>query len=66
MMSLGELEMSLPLFFCPKNWPRDLISGNFDSEKVYHDEVFYYKDTLHLFLEWPQYYTYSTKNYIWG
>ena len=29
----------------------DIISGNFDSEKVDQDEVFYYKDTLHFFLE---------------
>jgi hypothetical protein len=25
----------------------------FDSEKVDQDEVFYYKDMLHFFLEWP-------------
>jgi hypothetical protein len=43
MMSLGELQISFPLFFCTKNSPNDLISGNFDSEKVDQDEVFYYK-----------------------
>jgi hypothetical protein len=32
---------------------------NFDSEKVDQDEVFYYKDILHLFSEWPKYYTYQ-------
>jgi hypothetical protein len=52
MMSLGELQISFPLFFCTKNSPNDIISGNFDSEKVDQDEVFYYKDTLqHFFSE---------------
>jgi hypothetical protein len=46
------------------NSPNDIISGNFDSEKVYQDEVFYYKDTLHFFSEWPKYYTYQ-KLYLW-
>jgi hypothetical protein len=46
MMSLGEF-----LCFFTKNSPNDIISGNFDSEKVDQDEVFYYKDTLHFFLE---------------
>ena len=45
MMSLGELQISFPLFFCTKNSPNDIISGNFDSE-VDQDEVFYYKDTV--------------------
>jgi hypothetical protein len=40
MMSLGELQISFPLFFCTKNSANDLISGNFDSEKVDEDEVF--------------------------
>jgi hypothetical protein len=34
------------------------MSGNFDSEKVDHDGIFYYKDILHFFSEWPKYYTY--------
>jgi hypothetical protein len=51
MMPLGELQISFPLFFCIKNSPNDIISGNFDGEKVDQDEVFYYKDTLHFFLE---------------
>jgi hypothetical protein len=51
MMSLGELQISFPLFFCIKNPPNDLISRNFDSEKIDQDEVFYYKDILHFFLE---------------
>ena len=29
-----------------------IISGNSDSQKVYQDEVFYYEDILHFFLEW--------------
>ena len=37
----------------------DIISGNFDSEKVDQDEVFYYKDILYFFSEWPEYYTYQ-------
>jgi hypothetical protein len=36
MTSLGELQISFPLFFV--------------SEKVDQDEVFYYKDTLNFFL----------------
>ena len=52
MMSLGELQISFPLFcFCTKNSPNDIISGNFDNEKVDQHEVFYYKDTLHFFFE---------------
>jgi hypothetical protein len=51
MMSLGEMQISFPLFFCTKDSPNDIISGNFDSEKVGQDEVLYYKDTLHFFLE---------------
>jgi hypothetical protein len=41
MMSLGELQISSPVF-CTKNTPNDIISRNFDSEKVDQDEVFYY------------------------
>ena len=59
MRSLGE-------FFVQKNkgkliWnsPNDIISGNFDSEKVDQDGIFYYKDILHSFFEWPKYYTYQ-------
>jgi hypothetical protein len=51
MMSLGELRISFPYVFCTKNSPNDIISGKFDSEKVDQDEVFYYKDILHFFLE---------------
>jgi hypothetical protein len=40
-----------PLFFAAKNSPNDIISGNFDSEKVDHDDVFHYKDILHFFSE---------------
>ncbi len=35
----------------------DIISENFDSEKVDEDEDFSYKDILHFFLELPKYYT---------
>jgi hypothetical protein len=31
--------------------PNDIISGNFDSEKVDQDGIFYYKDILHFFFE---------------
>jgi hypothetical protein len=65
MMSLGELQIKFPLVFFTKNSPNDIISGNFDSEKVDQDEVFYCKDTLHFFLELPKYYTFY-KNYICG
>jgi hypothetical protein len=36
------------------NSPNHIISGNFDSEKVDQDGIFYYKDILH------------TKSHIWG
>jgi hypothetical protein len=29
---LGDLQISFPLFFCTKNSPNDIISGNFDGE----------------------------------
>jgi hypothetical protein len=51
MMSLGELQISFALFCCTKNSPNDIKSRNFDSEKVYQDEFFYYKDILHFFSE---------------
>jgi hypothetical protein len=53
MMSSGELRISFPLFFVPKilNSPNDIKSGKFDSENVDQEEVFYYKDILHFFLE---------------
>ena len=40
MISLGEWQISFSFVFCTKNSPNDLISGNFDSEKVDQDEVF--------------------------
>jgi hypothetical protein len=66
MMSLGELQISFPLFFVPKIHFCFLYqkSWNFDSEKVDQDEVFYYKDILHFFLEWLKYHTYQ--NHICG
>jgi hypothetical protein len=33
------------------NSPNDIISGNFSSEKVDQDGIFYYKDILHFFFE---------------
>jgi hypothetical protein len=41
------------------NSPNDIISGNFDNEKVDQDGIFYYKDILHFFFQWPKYYTYQ-------
>ena len=48
---LGELQINFPLFFVPKihlktSYPK------FNSEKVYQDEVFYYKDASYFFLEY--------------
>ena len=45
------------------NSPNDIISANFDSEKVDQDGIFYYKDILHFFFEWPKYYTYQKSYY---
>ena len=45
------------------NSPNDIISVNFDSEKVDQDKIFYYKDILHFFFESPKYYTYQ-KSYL--
>jgi hypothetical protein len=44
------------------NSSNDIISGNFDSEKVDQDGIFYYKDILHFF-EWSKYYT-NQKSYL--
>jgi hypothetical protein len=49
MMSLGDLQIRW--IFVTKNKTNDIISKNFDSEKVDQDEVFYYKDILNFFLE---------------
>ena len=46
------------------NSSNDIISGNFDSEKVDQDGIFYYKDILHFFFQWPKYYTYQ-KSILW-
>jgi hypothetical protein len=46
------------------NSPNDIISAHFDIEKVDQDGIFYYKDILHFFFEWPKYYTYQ-KSYLW-
>jgi hypothetical protein len=40
-----------------------MTSGNFDSEKVDQDGIFYYKDILHFFFEWHKYYKYQ-KSYL--
>jgi hypothetical protein len=37
----------------------DIVSGNFECEKIEQDEVFYYKDILYFFSELPKYYTYQ-------
>jgi hypothetical protein len=60
MMSSGEIlvhKNNKGKLIC--NSPNDIISGNFDSEKVDQDGIFYYKDILHFFFEWPKYYTYK-------
>jgi hypothetical protein len=51
MMSLGEflVRKNKGKLIC--NPPDDIISGNFDSEKVDQDGIFYYKDILHFFFE---------------
>jgi hypothetical protein len=51
MMSLGEVlvQKNKGKLIC--NSPNDIISGNFDSEKVDQDGIFYYKDILHFFFE---------------
>jgi hypothetical protein len=41
------------------NSPNDIISGNFNSEKVDQDGIFYYKDILHFFF----FYTFQ-KSYL--
>jgi hypothetical protein len=65
MMSLGEflVQKNKGKLIC--NSPNDIISGNFDSEKVDQDGIFYYKEILHFFFELPKYYTYK-KNHTWG
>ena len=46
MRSLGEflVQKNKGKLIC--NSPNDIISGNFDSEKVDQDGIFYYKDIL--------------------
>jgi hypothetical protein len=51
MMSLCGLQISFPLFFVPNIHLMTSYPETFDSEKVDQDEVFYYKDILHFFLE---------------
>jgi hypothetical protein len=50
MMSLGEflVQKTEKIIF---NLPNDIISANFDSEKVDQDGIFHYKDIFHFFLE---------------
>jgi hypothetical protein len=52
MMSSGEIlvqKNNKGKLIC--NSPNDIISGNFDSEKVDQDGIFYHKDILHFFFE---------------
>jgi hypothetical protein len=51
MRSLGEflVQKNKGKLIC--NSPNDIISGNFDSEKVDQDGIYYYKDILHFFFE---------------
>ena len=53
----------ISLFFVYQQFT--IISGKFDSDKVDQDEVFYYKDILHSFLESNDPNITHTKNYIW-
>ena len=50
-MSLGQflVQKNKGKLIC--NSPNDIISANFDSEKVDQDGIFYYKDILHFFFE---------------
>jgi hypothetical protein len=34
--------------------PNDIISANYDGEKVDQDGIFYYKDILHFVFGWPK------------
>jgi hypothetical protein len=62
-MSLGEMQISFPLFFVPKF--HLLISYlELYCEKVDKDEVSYNKGTLHFFSYDPH--IPHTKNHIWG
>jgi hypothetical protein len=51
MMSIGEflVQKNKGKLIC--NSPNDIISANFDSEKVDQDGIFYYKDILHFVFE---------------
>ena len=62
MMSLGELQISFPLFLYQYS-PNDIITGNFDSEKVDQDEFFYYKECNTFLLRMTQILQ-IPKNYI--
>jgi hypothetical protein len=63
MMSLGEflVQKNKGKLIC--NSPNDIISGNFDSEKVDQDGIFYHKDIIRFFFESPKYHTYQ-KSYL--
>jgi hypothetical protein len=65
MMSLGEflVQKNKGKLIC--NSPNDIISGNFDSEKVDQDGIFYYKDISHFFFYNDPNITH-TQNHIWG
>jgi hypothetical protein len=64
MIWLDELQISRFSFvYCIKNSLDDIISWNFDSEKVDQDQVSYYKDILHSSLNDPSIITH-TKIYI--
>ena len=57
-LSLGEflVQKNKGKLICDS--PNDIISVNFDGEKVDQDGIFYDKDILHFFFESPKHYTY--------
>ncbi len=65
MTSLGEFlgQNNKEKLICNSPIHNEIISGNFESEKVDQDEVFYLKDILHFFLESPKYYAHQKLNF---
>jgi hypothetical protein len=64
MMSLGELQISFPLFFCTKNSPNDIISGTLTVKKLINISYFVIK--IHYISSQNDPNITHTKNYIWG
>jgi hypothetical protein len=64
MMSLGELQISFPLFFCTKNSPNDNISGTLTVKKLMKMRFFTIK--IHYISSQNDPNITQTKNYILG